>query len=187
MIIRRIDYKITKPKANNVSDLNTPEDKLNWIFTAFDQVFIQRIIHSEFSVFSDFLICYLNSCICVCTTSLRSPHLSQDGGGSIDVEEIRDIVVGLFRFSTSLLKESSRLIKGFHWTKSFEYEPQTNDCSNTWNTKRQRDWFLFYADITALFILTRLAGIEEDEDLLTACVSDVRSVNKSLDTWTMLY
>ena len=98
MIISRIDNKITKPKANNVSDLNTPEDKLNWIFTAFDQVFIQRSIHSEFSVFSDFLICYLNSCICVCTTSLRSLHLSQDGGGSIDVEEIRDIVVGLFRF-----------------------------------------------------------------------------------------
>jgi len=71
-------------QANNVSDLNTPEDKLNWIFTAFDQ----------------------------------------DGGGSIDVEEIRDIVVGLFR----------------------------------------------------------LAGIEEDEDLLTACVSDVRdAVDKDGD------
>ena len=26
--------------------------------------------------------------------------------------------------------------------------------------------------------MTRLAGIEEDEDLLTACVSDVRSSNK---------
>lgn len=63
-------------QANNVTDLNTPEDKLNWIFTAFDQ----------------------------------------DGGGSIDVDEIRDIVVGLFR----------------------------------------------------------LAGIEEDDDLLTACVADVR-------------
>ena len=36
--------------------------------------------------------------------------------------------------------------------------------------------------ISALLILTRLAGIEEDEDLLTACVSDVRSVNMSLDT-----
>ena len=81
-----------------MSDLNTPEDKLNWIFTAFDQVFIQRSIHSELSVFQTFFICYLNSCICVRTTSPRSPHLLQDGGGSIDVEEIRDIVVGLFRF-----------------------------------------------------------------------------------------
>jgi len=63
-------------QANNVTNLNTPEDKLNWIFTAFDS----------------------------------------DGGGSIDVSEIRDIVVGLFR----------------------------------------------------------LAGIEEDEDLLSACVSDVK-------------
>ena len=55
LFISRIDYEITKWKANNVSDLNTPEDKLNWIFTAFDQVFIQRIIHSELSVLSDFL------------------------------------------------------------------------------------------------------------------------------------
>ena len=76
------------------------------------------------------------------------------------------------------LKLSIQLIRGFPQPKSFEYEPQT---SNTWNTKRQRDWFLFYADISALFIRTRLAGIEEDEDLLTACVSDVRSVNMSLD------
>ena len=51
--------------------------------------------------------------------------------------------------------------------------------------KDKGDWFFFYADISALFILTRLAGIEEDEDLLTACVSDVRSVNMSLDTLTM--
>lgn len=57
--------------------LNTPEEKLGWIFTAFDA----------------------------------------DGGGSIDVEEIRDIVVGLFR----------------------------------------------------------LAGLEEDEDLLYACTMDVRA------------
>ena len=63
-------------QANNVKKMNTPEDKLNWIFTAFDS----------------------------------------DGGGSIDVDEIRDIVVGLFR----------------------------------------------------------LAGIEEDDDLISACVSDVR-------------
>ena len=49
-------------QANNVTDLNTPEDKLNWIFTAFDQ----------------------------------------DGGGSIDVDEIRDIVVGLFRYGMVL-------------------------------------------------------------------------------------
>ena len=63
-------------QANNVTKLNTPEDKLNWIFTAFDT----------------------------------------DGGGTIDVDEIRDIVVGLFR----------------------------------------------------------LAGIEEDDDLITVCVSDIR-------------
>merc|ERR1712232_890213 len=63
-------------EANSVNKLNTPEDKLNWIFTAFDT----------------------------------------DGGGSIDVDEIRDIVVGLFR----------------------------------------------------------LAGIEEDDDLVTVCVSDIR-------------
>ena len=43
----------------------------------------------------------------------------------------------------------------------------------------------YFTLISALFILTRLAGIEEDEDLLTACVSDVRSVNMSLDTLTM--
>ena len=61
-----------------MTKLNTPEDKLNWIFTAFDT----------------------------------------DGGGTIDVDEIRDIVVGLFR----------------------------------------------------------LAGIEEDDDLVTVCVSDIRSV-----------
>merc|ERR1739838_118099 len=71
-------------QADNVGRLDTPEEKLKWIFTAFDT----------------------------------------DGGGSIDVEEIRDIVVGLFR----------------------------------------------------------LAGIDEDEDLLTACVSDVRdAVDKDGD------
>ena len=64
-------------QANQVSDLETPEDKLSWIFTAFDE----------------------------------------DGGGSIDVDEIRDIVEGLFR----------------------------------------------------------LAGIEEDEDMLASCVTDVRA------------
>ena len=63
-------------QANSVGTLNTPEEKLNWIFTAFDT----------------------------------------DGGGSIDVDEIRDIVIGLFR----------------------------------------------------------LAGIEEDDDLVTVCVSDIR-------------
>ena len=63
-------------QANNVKKMNSPEDKLNWIFTAFDT----------------------------------------DGGGSIDIDEIRDIVVGLFR----------------------------------------------------------LAGIEEDDDMISACVSDVR-------------
>ena len=64
-------------QAINITDLETPEDKLNWIFTAFDS----------------------------------------DGGGSIDVDEIRDIVVGLFR----------------------------------------------------------LAGIEEDEDMLASCATDVRA------------
>ena len=64
-------------QADNVTDLETVQDKLSWIFTAFDQ----------------------------------------DGGGSIDVEEIRDIVVCLFRF----------------------------------------------------------ARIEEDEDLLHACIEDVRA------------
>ena len=62
------------PKANNVTDLNTPEEKLNWIFTAFDT----------------------------------------DGGGSIDVEEIKwvfiitssfifdvDEINGVFRISLS--------------------------------------------------------------------------------------
>ena len=139
----------------------------------------------SFQCFQTFFICYWNSCICVCTTSPRSPHLSQDGGGSIDVEEIRDIVVGLFRFSTILLKESSRLIKGFHWTKSFEYVPQTSYCSDTWSTKNKGPDSYFML-ISALFILTRLAGIEEDEDLLTACVSDVRWVDMFLDTLTML-
>ena len=60
-----------------MSDLETPEDKLSWIFTAFDE----------------------------------------DGGGSIDVDEIRDIVEGLFR----------------------------------------------------------LAGIEEDGDMISSCVTDVRA------------
>ena len=64
-------------QASRVTNLDTPEDKLNWIFTAFDE----------------------------------------DGGGSIDVDEIRDIVEGLFR----------------------------------------------------------LAGIEEDEDMLASCVTDVRN------------
>ena len=45
-------------QANDVKNLTTPEEKLNWIFTAFDA----------------------------------------DGGGSIDVNEIKDIVVWMFRF-----------------------------------------------------------------------------------------
>ena len=64
-------------QANRVNNLDTPEDKLNWIFTAFDT----------------------------------------DGGGSIDVDEIRDVVEGLFR----------------------------------------------------------LAGIEEDEDMLASCSADVQA------------
>ena len=67
-----------------MSDLNTPEDKLKWMFTASDA----------------------------------------DGGGSIDVAEIKDIVIGLFR----------------------------------------------------------LAGIEEDDDLLETCVTDVlEAVDKDGD------
>ena len=62
-------------QANNVKNLETPEDKLGWMFDAFDA----------------------------------------DGGGTVDTEEITDIVVGLFR----------------------------------------------------------LGGIEEDQDLLAACVFDV--------------
>ena len=62
-------------QANSVKNLNTPEDKLGWMFDAFDA----------------------------------------DGGGTVDRDEITDIVVGLFR----------------------------------------------------------LGGIEEDEDLLAACVFDV--------------
>ena len=62
-------------QANNVKNLNKPEDKLGWMFDAFDE----------------------------------------DGGGTVDAEEIHNIVVGLFR----------------------------------------------------------LGGIEEDEDLLAACVLDV--------------
>ena len=46
-------------QADNVTNLNTVQEKLNWVFTAFDQ----------------------------------------DGGGSIDVDEIRDICICLFRFA----------------------------------------------------------------------------------------
>ena len=77
-----------------MNKLNTPEDKLNWIFTAFDT----------------------------------------DGGGSIDVDEIRDIVIGLFRSVSCYI---------FHVAR----------------------------DVIKLF---RLAGIEEDDDLVTVCVSDIR-------------
>ena len=66
--------------ANNVTNLSTPEDKLDWIFTAFDK----------------------------------------DGGGTIDAVEIKEIVVGLFK----------------------------------------------------------MAGLDEDEDLIDACVMDI---NKAVD------
>ena len=46
-------------QATNVKNMTTPEEKLNWIFTAFDA----------------------------------------DAGGSIDVHEIRDIVIWMFRFA----------------------------------------------------------------------------------------
>ena len=45
-------------QADDVKNFTTPEEKLNWIFTAFDA----------------------------------------DGGGSIDVNEIKDIVIWMFRF-----------------------------------------------------------------------------------------
>ena len=45
-------------QADDVKNLTSPEEKLNWIFTAFDA----------------------------------------DGGGTIDVKEIKDIVVWMFRF-----------------------------------------------------------------------------------------
>ena len=46
-------------QATNVKNMTTPEEKLNWIFTAFDA----------------------------------------DAGGSIDVQEIKDIVLWMFRFA----------------------------------------------------------------------------------------
>ena len=44
-------------QVKSVRTINTPEEKLNWIFTAFDS----------------------------------------DGGGSIDLEEVKEIVLGCFR------------------------------------------------------------------------------------------
>ena len=97
-------------------------------------------------------------------------------------------VLMLKRSETSLsvslgLKLSIRLIRGFPQTKSFEYEPQT--IAVILEIPKDKGTDSCFTLISALFILTRLAGIEEDEDLLTACVSDVRSVNMSLDTLTM--
>ena len=139
----------------------------------------------SFQCFQTFFICFLNSCICVCTTSPRLPHLSQDGGGSIDVEEIRDIVVGLFRFATNwnYLVDWSR---GSPEPNHFNMSPKPTNAVIL-EIPKDKGTDSYFTLISALFILTRLAGIEEDEDLLTACVSDVRSVNMSLDTWTMLY
>ena len=57
-------------QANEVTHMNCPEEKLNWIFTAFDA----------------------------------------DGGGSIDVDEIKDIIVWMFRFIG--LEEDPDLIAG---------------------------------------------------------------------------
>ena len=76
-------------QASKVKNLDTPEEKLNWIFTAFDE----------------------------------------DGGGSIDVDEIRDIVEGLFR----------------------------------------------------------LGGIEQDEDMIAACVQDVRELFDILQVPAYIY
>jgi Ca2+-binding EF-hand superfamily protein len=54
--------------VKSVKTIETPEEKLNWIFTAFDE----------------------------------------DGGGSIDVEEIREIVLGCFRMAG--LEEDDELL-----------------------------------------------------------------------------
>ena len=140
----------------------------------------------SFQCFQTFFICFLNSCICVCTTSPWSPHLSQDGGGSIDVEEIRDIVVGLFRFATILLNLFIWLVRDSPEPNHFNMSPKPTNAVIL-EIPKDKGTDSYFTLISALFILTRLAGIEEDEDLLTACVSDVRSVNMSLDTWTMLY
>ena len=56
----RIGFFMISFQAANVTVLDTREDKLNWIFMAFDK----------------------------------------DGGGFIDVHEIKDIVTCLFRYST---------------------------------------------------------------------------------------
>ena len=75
--------------------LDSNDDKLNWIFMAFDQ----------------------------------------DGGGFIDVNEIRDIVTCLFR------------------------------------------WFLGWkVSELCLITLFRFAKMEEDQDLLQACVEDLQSI-----------
>ena len=82
--------KCADPQANSVKNLDTPEDKLGWMFDAFDA----------------------------------------DGGGTVDAEEITSIVVGLFRSGLRLR-------------------------------------------LCLLRRIVRMGGIEEDQDLLAACVFDL--------------
>ena len=82
--------KCADPQANSVKNLDTPEDKLGWMFDAFDA----------------------------------------DGGGTVDAEEITSIVVGLFRLG-------------------------------------------FRLRLCLLRRIVRMGGIEEDQDLLAACVFDL--------------
>ena len=138
----------------------------------------------SFQCFQTFLFAILNFWI-VFTTSPRSLHLSQDGGGSIDVEEIRDIVVGLFRFATILLNLFIWLVRDSPEPNHFNMSPKPTNAVIL-EIPKDKGTDSYFTLISALFILTRLAGIEEDEDLLTACVSDVRWVNLSLDPWTMM-
>ena len=95
-------------QASNVKNMATIEEKLNWIFTAFDA----------------------------------------DGGGSIDSEEIVEIVKWMFRCISSLIvnSQSQPFISSNHQIVIYD-----NYCD-------------------------RFAGIEQDPDLLASCVIDVRSV-----------
>ena len=90
-----------------MTNLETNEDKLNWIFMAFDQ----------------------------------------DGGGVIDVNEIRDIVVCLFRSAC------------FH------------DLENLGRViKRDRSVNII------ITVAVRFTKMDQDQDLLQACVEDIRKI-----------
>ena len=94
-------------QASNVKNMATIEEKLNWIFTAFDA----------------------------------------DGGGSIDSEEIMEIVKWMFRLAWNSLKH--------------DLNPPILNPDQSLNFDDT-----FY----------RFAGIDQDPDLLASCVIDVRSV-----------